>query len=254
MCEEKYRKEVYMYENDKEIIIKAKNGDKEELGKLIDNNNGLIWSIVKRFQGRGYELEDLYQIAVIGFIKAIKRFDTSFEVKLTTYAVPYMIGEVKRFIRDDGPIKISRSIKELGFKIRELQKEYFYKKGRDIKIEEIEKELKVSKEDIILALEATVKPESIEGSNNNINSKNEKTINLIDKLSTDKDEEEIITNKIVLNDLIENLNERDKKVILLRFFKEKTQKQVANVLGITQVQVSRIERRILDSMKLKLSS
>ena len=117
-----------MYENDKEIIIKAKNGDKEELGKLIDNNNGLIWSIVKRFQGRGYELEDLYQIAVIGFIKAIKRFDTSFEVKLTTYAVPYMIGEVKRFIRDDGPIKISRSIKELGFKIRELQKEYFYKK------------------------------------------------------------------------------------------------------------------------------
>ena len=254
MCEEKYRKEVYMYENDKEIITKAKNGDKEELGKLIDNNNGLIWSIVKRFQGRGYELEDLYQIAVIGFIKAIKRFDTSFEVKLTTYAVPYMIGEVKRFIRDDGPIKISRSIKELGFKIRELQKEYFYKKGRDIKIEEIEKELKVSKEDIILALEATVKPESIEGSNNNINSKNEKTINLIDKLSTDKDEEEIITNKIVLNDLIENLNERDKKVVLLRFFKEKTQKQVANVLGITQVQVSRIERRILDSMKLKLSS
>ena len=254
MCEEKYRKEVYMYENDKEIIIKAKNGDKEELGKLIDNNNGLIWSIVKRFQGRGYELEDLYQIAVIGFIKAIKRFDTSFEVKLTTYAVPYMIGEVKRFIRDDGPIKISRSIKELGIKIRELQKEYFYKKGRDIKIEEIEKELKVSKEDIILALEATVKPESIEGSNNNINSKNEKTINLIDKLSTDKDEEEIITNKIVLNDLIENLNERDKKVVLLRFFKEKTQKQVANVLGITQVQVSRIERRILDSMKLKLSS
>ena len=254
MCEEKYRKEVYMYENDKEIIIKAKNGDKEELGKLIDNNNGLIWSIVKRFQGRGYELEDLYQIAVIGFIKAIKRFDTSFEVKLTTYAVPYMIGEVKRFIRDDGPIKISRSIKELGLKIRELQKEYFYKKGRDIKIEEIEKELKVSKEDIILALESTVKPESIEGSNNNINSKNEKTINLIDKLSTDKDEEEIITNKIVLNDLIENLNERDKKVVLLRFFKEKTQKQVANVLGITQVQVSRIERRILDSMKLKLSS
>ena len=242
-----------MYENDKEIIIKAKDGDKEELERLINNNNGLIWSIVKRFQGRGYELEDLYQVAVIGFIKAIKRFDTSFEVKLTTYAVPYMIGEVKRFIRDDGPIKISRSIKELGFKIRELQKEYFYKKGRDIKIEEIEKELKVSKEDIVLALEATVKPESIEG-NNNISGKSEKTISLIDKLSSDKNEEEIVTNKIVLNEVIENLSERDKKVILLRYFKEKTQKQVANVLGITQVQVSRIERRILDSMKLKLSS
>ena len=150
-----------MYENDRQSIKKAQEGDRIELEKLINSNNGLIWSIVKRFQGRGYETEDLYQIASMGFIKAVKRFDANFEVKLSTYAVPYMIGEIKRYIRDDGPIKVSRSIKELGIKIRELQKEYFYKKGEDISIEEIEKELKVSKEDIVLAMEATRKPESI---------------------------------------------------------------------------------------------
>lgn len=244
-----------MYENDRKTIKKAQEGDTKELENLLINNKGLIYSIVKRFLGRGYEAEDLYQIACMGFIKAIKRFDSNFEVKLTTYAVPYMIGEIKRYIRDDGPVKISRSIKDLGIKIKELQKEYFYKKGKDITIDEIEKELKVSKEDIILALEATRKPESIEGNvHNDSNSKNEKNINLIDKLSTNVDEEEILTNKIVINELINELNERDKKLILLRYFKGRTQKQVADVLGITQVQVSRVEKRILNSMKMKLSS
>lgn len=243
-----------MYENDIELIKMAKQGETKELEDLIKNNNGLIWSIVRRFQGRGYEIEDLYQIACIGFIKAIKRFDISFEVKLTTYAVPYMLGEIKRYIRDDGPVKVSRSIKELGIKIKELQKEYFYKKGKEITIEEIEKELRVSKEDIILAIEATKKPESIEGSINSINSKSEKSINLIDKLSTDKNEEEILTNKMVINELIEELEERDKKVILLRYFKGKTQNEVAKILGVTQVQISRIERRALNRMKIKLCS
>ena len=153
-----------------------------------------------------------------------------------------------------GPVKVSRSIKELGIKIKELQKEYFYKKGKEITIEEIEKELRVSKEDIILAIEATKKPESIEGSINSINSKSEKSINLIDKLSTDKNEEEILTNKMVINELIEELEERDKKVILLRYFKGKTQNEVAKILGVTQVQISRIERRALNRMKIKLCS
>ena len=251
MCEEKYRKEVYMYENDKEVIIKAKNGDKEELGKLIDNNNGLIWSIVKRFQGRGYELEDLYQIAVIGFIKAIKRFDTSFEVKLTTYAVPYMIGEVKRFIRDDGPIKISRSIKELGTKIAEIKKEYLRKKGIEITLEEISKELKISKEDVILAEEAAKKPKSIEN-DVYVNSKDGKTISVLDKISNNKNEEEMIITKLTLKDLISSLNKREKEIILLRFYKDKTQTEVAKILGITQVQVSRLERKILGNMRAKM--
>lgn len=189
----------------------------------------------------------------MGFIKSIKRFDTNFEVKLSTYAVPYMIGEIKRYIRDDGPIKVSRSIKELGIKIRELQKEYLNKKGEEISIKQIEEELKVSKEDIILAMEATRGVESIENATYT-NAKDGNSISLLEKISTNKDEEEMVTNKIAVNELINGLEKRDKEVILLRFFKEKTQAQVAKILGVTQVQVSRIERRILSNMKMKLSS
>lgn len=208
---------------------------------------------MKRFSGRGHELEDLYQIGCMGFIKSIKRFDTSFDVKLSTYAVPYMIGEIKRYIRDDGPIKVSRSIKELAMKIKELQRDYLHKNGEEITIQQIAKELKLSIEDISIALEATNKLESIE-SVSYADNKDGSNINLIEKLSSQKNEEEIITNKLVIKDLIENLEKRDKEIIVLRFFKEKTQAQVAKILGITQVQVSRIERKILENMKIKLSS
>ncbi len=219
--------------------------------ELIKQNNGLIWSIVKRFQGRGYEIEDLYQIGCMGFIKSIKRFDLNYNVKLSTYAVPYMIGEIKRYIRDDGPIKVSRSIKELSIKIKDLQKEYFYKKGEELTINQIAKELKMSKEDIILAMESSNNVESIENSTYK-NQKDGNSISLLETLSNNKNEEEIITNKLTINQLIEGLEARDKQVILLRFFKEKTQAQVAKILGITQVQVSRIERRILGNLKNKL--
>lgn len=211
---------------------------------------GLIWSIVKRFSGRGYELEDLYQIGCIGFIKSIQRFDTSFDVKLSTYSVPYMIGEIKRFIRDDGAIKVSRSLKELNTKIKETQKHFLMKIGRELTIDELVEELKVTKEDIALALEATNPVESIE--RKVYNSKEDKEIGLVERLSTNKDEAEILTNKLVVRDLINGLQVRDKKVIMLRFFKEKTQSEVAKILGINQVQVSRIERRVLTSMKIKL--
>lgn len=187
----------------------------------------------------------------MGFIKSIKRFDTSLDVKLSTYAVPYMIGEIKRYIRDDGPLKVSRSIKELGIKIRELQKEYLHKKGEEITIEQIAKELKVEKEDITLALEATNTVDSIESSVYT-NHKDGNSISLIETITNAKDEEEIITNKMAIHQLIENLDKRDKEIILLRFYKEKTQAQVAKILGITQVQVSRIERKILENMRGKL--
>ena len=164
-----------------------------------------------------------------------------------------MIGEIKRFIRDDGQIKVSRSIKELGIKIRELQKEYMIKKGEEISIEKIAHELKVSKEDVVLAMEASNSLESIDAVSYE-NNKDGKTINLIEKLSNNKDEEELITNKITIKQMIENLDKRDKEVILLRFYKEKTQAEVAKILGITQVQVSRIERKILNNMKIKLTS
>lgn len=162
-----------------------------------------------------------------------------------------MIGEIKRFIRDDGPVKVSRSIKELSVKIKELQKEYFYKKGEEITISQIAKELKASKEDIVLAMESSTPVESIEG-NTYSNQKDGNSISLIETLSSNKNEEEIITNKITVGQLIENLETREKEIILLRFYKEKTQAQVAKILGITQVQVSRIERKILENMRMKL--
>ena len=131
-----------MYENDMKIIERAQNGSKEDMTKLIEDNSRLVWSIVRRFNGRGYDIEDLYQIGSIGLIKAIQRFDTSFEVRLSTYAVPYILGEIKRYIQEDGPIKVSRSLKELNLKIAVVQKEHLRKTGKDMQIEEISKELR----------------------------------------------------------------------------------------------------------------
>lgn len=164
-----------------------------------------------------------------------------------------MIGEIKRYIRDDGPIKVSRSIKELGIKIKELQREYLNEKGEEITLEKLEEELKVCKEDITLAIEATKNIESIESAVYT-NNKDGNSVSLKDKLTSKIDEEEMITNKIVINELIKKLEKREQEVILLRFYKEKTQSQVAKILGITQVQVSRIERKILNNMKMKLIS
>lgn len=241
-----------MYENDMKIIERAQNGSKEDMTKLIEDNSRLVWSIVRRFNGRGYDIEDLYQIGSIGLIKAIQRFDTSFEVRLSTYAVPYILGEIKRFIRDDGPIKISRSIKELNIKIIELQKEYLNKYGKEITLEQLAKELKTSKEDIAMALDSARPVNSIEDSQYRDN-KTDKTISLIDQLSSGKDEENEITNGITIKKLISELKDNEKEVILLRYYKGKTQMQVAKILGITQVQVSRIERKVLDNMKRKLT-
>lgn len=241
-----------MYENNINSIKRAQEGDKFEMDRLIRENNGLIWSIVKRFMNRGYEVEDLYQIGCIGFIKSIKRFDTNFEVKLSTYSVPYILGEIKRFIRDDGPIKVSRSIKELNTKINELKRHYLLN-GREITLEQICKELKIQKEDAIIAMESTNAVESMDAAANAEN-KDGKQMTVFDKISTGKNEEEMITNRMVVNQLINELQDRDKEIILLRFFKEKTQTEVAKILGISQVQVSRIERKVLNEMKSKLTS
>ncbi len=242
-----------MYENTTEKILNAQNGDKDEMAKLIEDNNGLIWSIVKRFSGRGYELEDLYQIGVMGFIKAIKRFDTSFEVRLSTYAVPYILGEIKRFIRDDGPIKISRSIKELSIKILELKKEYLNKTGEEISLKQISEKLKIPKEEIAMAIESTNPVDSLEEVSYT-DHKSDKTISILEKISTGEDEQTLISNKLTVKKLIEELQEKDREVILLRFYKNKTQTQVSKILGISQVQVSRTERKILNNMKKALMS
>lgn len=240
-----------LYENDVKNIIEAQKGNEKSMDKLIRDNNGLIWSIVKRFSGRGYELEDLYQIGSIGFIKSIKRFDTTFDVRLSTYAVPYILGEIKRFIRDDGSVKVSRSIKELVVKIKEIQERYLKEKGEEISINQIAKELKTTKEEIALALDSLNPVVSIY---ERTSSGDEDGINLIDRIKSQKDEAEEIANRITVRDMISSLNDRDKKIILLRYFKNNTQSQVAKIMGISQVQVSRIEKRILDGMKQKIIS
>ncbi len=240
-----------LFENNVKDIIEAQNGNKEILATLIEQNNGLIWSIVKRFKDRGYELEDLYQIGTIGFIKSIKRFDTGFDVKLSTYAVPYILGEIKRFIRDDGSVKVSRSIKELAGKIRDIQARHLREYGEEICINEIAKELKISKEEIAVALDSLNPVVSIY---EDTYSNDEGGISVIDKISNDVDESEQIANRLSIRELIENLNDRDKQIIMLRYYKNKTQMQVAKILGISQVQVSRIEKKILENMKNKLAA
>lgn len=241
-----------MYDNDMKIIENAQNGSKDDMTKLIENNNGLIWSIVRRFNGRGYDVEDLYQIGSIGFIKAIQRFDTSFEVRLSTYAVPYILGEIKRYIRDDGPIKISRNIKELNIKILELQKEYFNKYGKEITLEEISKELRISKEEITMALDSARPVDSIESAKYTDN-KTDKTVSILEQISTGRDEQTEIANRITVRNLINELEDKEKEIIMLRYYKQKTQMQVSKILGITQVQVSRIERKVLDKMRKRLT-
>ena len=239
--------ETSLYDNQVSDIVEAQNGNKSAMEKLINTNNGLIWSIVKRFLDRGHETEDLYQIAVMGFMKAIKKFDTSFEVKLSTYAVPYILGELRRYIQTEGPIKISRSIKELLYKISEIEKEYL-KKGKEATIEEIAKEAGVPKEEIVIALESKKPVNSIYE-----NESDDDGVSIEDKISTNVDEQTLITNKIVISELIESLNEREKQIILLRYFRGKTQTEVAKVMGVNQVQISRIEKRVLEIMKRNLT-
>ena len=236
------------FNNDLRDIIKAQNGNEDIMEQLIEKNKGLIWSIIRRFKDRGVETDDLYQIGVLGFIKSIKKFDTTFDVKLSTYAVPYIMGEVKRHIRDDGPIKISRSIKDLGKKAMEIQREHLRKTGQDISIVEVAKKLRVSKEEIAFALDSFSPVESIYNSTTD----QEDGPTLIDTISSNLDEQSEIVNKLSLEQLIENLNGEEKQIIMLRYYKGRTQSEVAKILKTSQVQISRIEKRILEKMKVKL--
>lgn len=234
------------YNNISEILKAQK--DKEILGNVVKNNSGLVWSIVKRFQGRGYEKDDLYQIGTIGLIKAIKNYNPEFNVKLSTYAVSYIIGEIKKFIRDDGLVKVSRSIKELCVKINDIENKA-KKEGRDISVEEISKELRTDKEEIILAMESKMKITSIYEEK----SEDDKTT-IIDKNKFSKDETDMIINKLLIKELLNKMEKRDRQIIVLRYFNGCTQSEIAKMLGISQVQVSRIEKKILTKLKIELVS
>jgi len=234
-----------------ELINLSKKGDKEAQNALVEKNIGLVWSVVRRFQNRGYETEDLFQIGCIGLIKAIKKFNTSYDVKFSTYAVPMIIGEIKRFIRDDGIIKVSRSLKELSSKARITQEILTRQLGREPTLSELSAKLDVTVEELVMAMDSACSPESLYSS---VNEGDSNPLMLIDKIqSQTEDKEGDIIDRLALKQILDSLNPREKQIIVLRYFKDKTQAQIAQMLGISQVQVSRLEKKILKEIKQKIN-
>lgn len=234
-----------------ELIKLSRDGDKEARDQVVKDNVGLVWSIVRRFANRGHEMEDLFQIGSIGLIKAIDKFDTSYEVKFSTYAVPMITGEIKRFLRDDGMIKVSRSLKETATRIRYTREKFGSQNGREPTLEEIEEELNITRDEIVMALETGAEVESLYKT---IYQGDGSPIYLIDKLAETKDESEDLVDKLALKEIIESLDEKEQVIIKLRYFKDRTQTDIAKELGISQVQVSRMEKRILKIMREKLGA
>lgn len=244
------------------LIEKSQAGDKTAREVLIENNLGLVHHIVQRFTGRGYDAEDLFQIGTIGLIKAIDKFDLSFEVKFSTYAVPMIMGEIKRFLRDDGMIKVSRTLKENGMKASTAAQRLTVKLGREPLLYEVAEEAGLSREEIALALEAGAEVESIYKS---VYQADGSEIFLVDKIASDRQaagscltgggagfedyEKERLLNHLLLSQLLETLTEKERNLIQMRYFQDKTQSEVARSMGISQVQVSRMEKKILLHMR-----
>ena len=232
------------------LINRAHQGDKLARDKILIEKTGLIWSIVRRFLNRGHEGEDLFQIGCIGMLKAIDRFDTEFDVAFSTYAVPMIAGEIRRFIRDDGIVKISRKIKENQMKIMHQREIYINEKKQEPTIEELEKVCDLTKEEIVMAMDASRNVESID---KEMYSK-DSAYTLMDLAEDDTNIEETVLNKIMVQQLMDMLESKERKIINLRYFKNKTQSQVAKEMGMTQVQVSRLEKKILNSMRNEKST
>lgn len=231
-----------------DLIKSAHDGDEGSREKVIIDNMALVWSIVRRFSGRGYDPNDLFQIGSIGLMKAIDRFDTSYDVKFSTYAVPMVIGEIKRFIRDDGIVKISRSIKENNWKISKSREHLTQLNNKEPTIEEIAADTGLTVDDVVLATEAAQEVDSIYST---VYSGNGEDIYMVDRLgnSDDNDEQQKIINHILVKQLLDELPPDERNLIELRYYQDKTQTEVAKCMGISQVQVSRIEKRVLLKMK-----
>lgn len=229
------------------LIRKAQEGDKVAREQVISENVGLVWSIVRRFLGRGQEAEDLFQIGVIGLMKAVDKFDLSYEVMFSTYAVPMISGEIKRYLRDNNSlIKMSRSIKENGWKIKAAQEKLNFELGRDATLEELAAATELSMEDVVTALEAGSEIESIyktvyQGDGNEIY--------LVDRIREEKNEAESLIDRMTVEQLLASLTDEERLLITSRYFEDKTQVETAKLLGISQVQVSRLEKKILLKMR-----
>jgi RNA polymerase sporulation-specific sigma factor len=237
---------ILSHEETLELIQKAQNEDRDAKNTLVSYNLGLVRSVLKRFANRGYEKEDLYQLGCIGLVKAIEKFDFNYNVRFSTYAVPMIIGEIKRFLRDDGMIKVSRSLKQTAGRVKSRKEELFKRYGREPTLQELSDDLNISKEDIVMALDSNLQPDYLYDV---IHQDEGSPVYLIDKISQTKVDDENILDRIALSEILSKLKARERQIIILRYFKDKTQTQVAQVLGISQVQVSRIEKKVLHRMK-----
>ena len=225
------------------LIQRAQKGDEAAKEKILEENSGLIWSVVRRFHGRG-EQEDLYQLGAIGLLKCIEKFDFTYDVKFSTYAVPMIMGEIRRFLRDDGTVKVSRSLKELAYRAKHLQENILKTENREPSMAELASILSVEKEELILALESVKDVESLYASQRRADG----SMRLIDQL-VDHVESEKMLERISLKEALEHLDAKERQIIMMRYFQDKTQTEVAKCIGISQVQVSRIEKRVLHQMK-----
>lgn len=228
------------------LIQKSHEGDKEARARLVEENTGLVWCVVKRFYNRGVEMEDLFQVGTIGLLKAIDKFDLNYDVKFSTYAVPMIAGEIKRFLRDDGMIKVSRSLKELSYKAylcREKLQERF---GREPSVTELAGELGVEPEELMAALDASSEVESL---HKPIYQSDGQEVSLMDRLPWRAEPEEEVLDHLLLKELLGGLEKEERQLIYLRYFADRTQAQAGKELGISQVQVSRLEKKILKSMR-----
>jgi RNA polymerase sporulation-specific sigma factor len=235
------------YAKDAEIkllIEKSQAGKQEARDEIVEKNMRLVWSVVQRFLNRGYDPDDLFQIGCIGLLKSVDKFDLSYDVKFSTYAVPMIIGEIQRFIRDDGTIKVSRSLKEVGNKIRRAKDELTKSLGRVPTVNELSEFIEIPVEEILLAQEAVLTPTSI---HETVYENDGDPITLLDQISDNNDEKWF--DKIALKEAIEELEDREKLIVYLRYYKDQTQSEVAGRLGISQVQVSRLEKKILKHIK-----
>ncbi|MEF2878152.1 MAG: SigF/SigG family RNA polymerase sporulation sigma factor [Blautia sp.] len=231
------------------LIGRVQQGDKEARDILVEKNMGLVRSIVKRFANRGVETEDLIQIGCIGLLKAIDKFDLSYDVKFSTYAVPMITGEIKRFLRDDGMVKVSRSLKEIAMKAYGAREELLAKEGREPGTEEIAEALGISREELVLAMESGAQVESLQKT---IYESDGSDIYLEDRLPQEKNQQEAVLNRMLLEQILGTLDARERELIYLRFFQEKTQSYIAEKMGMSQVQVSRLEKKILKRLREKL--
>ncbi len=233
-----------------ELLRKAADGDASARDELIIKNMGLVRSVVRRFEGRGYEMEDLFQIGCVGLIRAAERFDSSYEVQFSTYAVPMIIGEVKRFIRDDGIIKVSRSLKDIAYKATQIKEKKIKETGQEPSVLQIAEEMGISSADLAVALDSQLKPQSIYITTNE---KDGEGRVLLEKIESPDDDVEEMLNKMFIRQMLDELNDRERIIVMLRYFERSTQAQVAEVLGISQVQVSRLEKKILQKMRSRIA-